>query len=80
MTSKPEGIEARYVLQMNHLAKTIDEVFRKREGFCLLVFPFAELDGRVRYISNADRASMLSAMKQFIARAEGRLPEGESLQ
>jgi hypothetical protein len=28
--------------------------------------------GTVNYISNAHRADMLSAMKEFIARAEGR--------
>ena len=41
-------------------------------GFALLVFPLNEpLGGRVNYISNADRASMVVALKELLARWEG---------
>lgn len=38
-------------------------------AFALLVFPPG--GGNVDYISNASRADMLTAMKEFINRAEG---------
>lgn len=46
----------------------------RKWGFALLVFKLGgPTDGdRMNYISNAERADMLVAMKEFIARAEGR--------
>ncbi len=38
-------------------------------GFALLVFDFGE-KGNLAYVSNADRADMLVAMREFIAKAE----------
>lgn len=68
---------------MNTLAHTLDEVFNgkvkpanRKVGFVLLAFNFGDTsDGRVNYISNAKRDEMLTAMKEFIARAEGRYEE-----
>lgn len=40
-------------------------------GFNLLIFNFGE-GGATFYISNAQRADMLKAMKEFIAKQEGR--------
>ncbi len=40
-------------------------------GFAVLIFKMGEVD-RMNYISNAVRADMLAAMKEFIARNEGR--------
>ena len=60
---------------MNNIAKLLSKIF-KPYGFSLLVFPFAQNDkgnGRMNYISNANREDMLAAMKEFIANAEGRL-------
>lgn len=52
----------------------------KRVGFAVFVFPFGETkDGRVNYVSNASRADMLVAVREWLARAEGRVqpaPEG----
>lgn len=81
----PDPISKRYHRRMNDLAKGIDKIFnpnkkRKDTGFVLLVFPFTEDitgTGRVNYISNAEREDVLTAMKEFIARAEGRYIEGE---
>ncbi len=40
-------------------------------GFAVLIFKMGEVD-RMNYISNATRADMLAAMKEFIACNEGR--------
>ena len=75
-------IEDEYLAMMNSIAKTLDDIFNgvdcaqgdKKTGFALLVFPFEDITGtgRVNYISNADREDMLTSMKEFIARNEGR--------
>lgn len=41
-------------------------------GIALMVFDFGE-KGRMNYISNASREDMLIALKEFIAKHEGRL-------
>lgn len=84
MSEQP--IQQAYIDQMRALAETLDEIFNgklrpKVTGFTLLVFPFGDSrDGRVNYISNADRPDMLNTMKEFIARAEGRITDKEQLQ
>lgn len=65
-------IQKEYVESMNALAHGIAAILGPDAGFALLVFPFGEKpEGRVNYISNADRKDMLVAMREFIARAEG---------
>ncbi len=62
------------------IARQLDLCFNgsgaaKRIGFCLFVFEFGKIDaGRVNYISNANRADMIVAVKEWLARAEGRVP------
>lgn len=74
-------IEQEYLDKMNAMAKSIDDFLNgverpRKVGFALLVFEFGNFDGgRVNYISNALRAEMLAAMKEFIARAEGMDPQ-----
>jgi hypothetical protein len=68
-----QKIEEKHSLVMNKLAEVLDDMF-DGYGFSLLVFPLNGADGRMNYISNADRACMLVAMKEFIARNEGRIP------
>lgn len=49
---------------------------KKKWGFAFLVFPFGEApEGRINYLSNAEREDMLVSMKEFIARAEGNYVE-----
>jgi hypothetical protein len=71
---------------MNTLAGALDEVFNgpatpdrvRTTGFALLVFPMGEDisgTGRVNYIGNGDRADMLIALKELVARWEGRVPD-----
>jgi hypothetical protein len=77
----PAPIEAEYREMMNALARALDDVLNpsgiKTVGFALLIFELGEATdkSRVNYICNADRADMLVAMKEFIARAEGRYVE-----
>jgi hypothetical protein len=80
MTHGP--IDPRHRANMNMLANAIDETLNgktkpRRLGFVMLVAEFGQIDdGRVNYISNGSRSDMLSMMKEFIARAEGRYAEG----
>ena len=63
----------------NTLAAELDKMF-KPYGFALLVFPMNTSDGRMNYISNAERESMIVAMKEFIAKHEHRHDETDVVQ
>ena len=71
-------IEPKFREQMNVIANLLDDSLNgdtrpRTVGFLLLMFDFGNPDGgRMNYISNAQRADMLCAMKEFIAHAEGR--------
>ena len=81
----PDPIDSRYLEQMNDLAKFLDKVFNgdrkpKRVGFALLVYNLGEDikgTGKINYIGNGERASVLTALKELVARWEGRYSEGE---
>lgn len=48
----------------------------RKVGFALLVYPFGDVkNGRVNYIGNGDRDLVRLAMKEVIARCEGRHAE-----
>ncbi len=63
---------------MQVIAHAIDDYFNgkrhpKRIGFALLVFPTDEPEGsRVNYVSSCSRRDMIAAMKEVVARLEGR--------
>lgn len=70
-------IQPAYRAQMNAVASALDVLFNgedkekdRKVGFVLLVFPFGE-EGRCNYISNADRADVVTMLKEQIARFEG---------
>lgn len=65
-------ITPEYYEQMNAIAGALKDIFQPA-AFALLIFPpdIKQGDGVVNYISNVERESMLVAMKEFIARAEG---------
>lgn len=76
-----DPIELRHREVLNDLAVALDArlnglpglpVSPSKVGFCLLVFPFNGADGRLNYISNAEREDMLTALREFIAYHEGR--------
>lgn len=69
--------------QMNALAAALDEMLNgpklpvrnRKYGFALFTFEFGKTEGgRVNYISNAGREDMLVAVREWLARAEGRVP------
>lgn len=70
-------IEDAYRDKMNHLAHALDDFFNdglkgedRKVGFMLLVFNFGDT-GRANYISNAERADVVTLLKEQIARFEG---------
>lgn len=65
-------IEAEVRAQMNAIGEVIGEALPDGYGFTLLVFGLGKHEGRMNYISSADRADMLAAMKELIANFEGR--------
>lgn len=76
-----DPIQQQYRALMNATAEGLDKIFNgdqhpKKVGFVLLSFEFGKTEGgRVNYISNADRADMIAAMNEWLARAEGRYAE-----
>lgn len=50
-------------------------------GFAIFIFEFGKTDGgRVNYVSNAARDEMLVAVREWLARAEGRVIETDTKQ
>jgi hypothetical protein len=75
-------IEPSRVAEMRVLARAIDELLNgdtkpKANGFVLLMFDMNSPDGRMNYISNANRDDMLCALKELIANFEGRMSSQE---
>jgi hypothetical protein len=79
-----DPIEQRYRDKMNRLARALNEYFngdvpnsQRTTGFVLLVFPFGSVPSRdrINYISNAERSDMITALKEIVARFEGRMME-----
>jgi hypothetical protein len=70
---KEQAIAPEVRRTMNELASFLAEEL-KPNGFSLLVFPFSNGEkvdqGRINYISNAERKDMLRAMRQFIDKNE----------
>jgi hypothetical protein len=82
-----DPIQAQYRARMNRLAKQIDEGLNgkhrpgqaRKLGFILLTAEFGKIDGgRVNYISNGERADMISMLREYLARVEGRYVEAPS--
>lgn len=76
-------IESAFREQMNTIAGFLDETFNgdkhgadRQTGFVLLVFPFTgpdgqKYDGRANYISNANRADIVTLLKEQLAYFSG---------
>ena len=86
MALEKEGpIEDKMRRVMNDIGQIIARTIKERGenyGFALLVFPMGEAQAgdRMNYISNAHRGDMIVAMKEFIAKAEGRYDDGAEKQ
>lgn len=74
-----DPIESEHHLVMNRLAHFIDEALNgplqpgvpRRIGFALLISEFGRIEGgRVNYISNGERESMLAMLREYLARVE----------
>lgn len=61
----------------NDIGARIGSALPPNYGFALLIFGTGESEGRMNYISNADRDEMVAALKELIARFEGRYTEEE---
>jgi hypothetical protein len=78
-------IDPRALAELQAIASAIDAELNKgvkppRVGFILLAFPFNRDDSRITYISNAERADVITALRELVARFEGRMidhPKGE---
>jgi len=70
-------IQAEHRDMMNAIAKSLDDIFNPGEtrkvAFVILTAKMGDYEGgRVNYISNGDRADIVTMMKELIARFEGR--------
>lgn len=78
-----QPIEPTLVAIMNDIGKVIGGALKEhtkyskdKYGFCLLMFGLGGSESmRMNYIANVVRKDMLAAMKEFIARNEGRYEE-----
>jgi hypothetical protein len=75
-------VEEAYRQKMQAVGQALDDTFNpnnampKQTGFVLLVFPFGDAQsGRINYLSNGVRQDVVTAMKELLARFEGRHPE-----
>lgn len=79
-----DPIQKEYHAAMNKLARHIDVTLNGKRrhgkppkvGFVLLTAEFNKVtDGRVNYISNGERATMITMLREYLARLEGRYSE-----
>lgn len=75
---KDNEITPEFREKMNDLAGRLDQFFNgpsrgtdRKIGFVLLVAPFNDDQGRVNYISNGERKTIVTMMKELIQRFEG---------
>jgi hypothetical protein len=73
---------------MNTMAQALDEAFNgdvrpKKVGFALLIYNLGEQlegTGRINYIGNGRRDEVLTALKELVARWEGRYSKTDTTQ
>lgn len=68
-----DPIEQAHREAMEAIMKALAELFPGM-GIALMIFDFGD-KGQLNYISNAERADVIAALKEFIARQEGRMPD-----
>lgn len=81
-------IEEKHRQLMNSLGRGIDDLLNgkgvapgaRKFGFALLVFDLNNTGGRMNYASNSNREDMIAAMKELLAKFEGRYHETEAQQ
>jgi hypothetical protein len=73
-------IEERFHLQMNAMARAIDETLNedlgdRKIGFCLMMFNIGDGPGRCNYIANVNRDDVVVLLKEQLAYFEGRMTD-----
>lgn len=75
--AKDDPVPPEFIEKMRMICEMIDLVFNGPPGqkplvaFAVLTARFDDIaGGRVNYMANCDRASMLAAMREYIARAD----------
>jgi len=67
-------IEPKYVSVLQTLGRDLNKLLNpdgvKRVGFAVLMFDLNTSEGRMNYISNAQREDMVTAMKEFLSNLE----------
>lgn len=56
--------------EANDLAKTVENKLPENTGFCILLFPFNDSNGRMQYISNGDRKCVAEAIKEWLDKVD----------
>ncbi len=69
-------VEKQYDKTMRALAQGVDRILNgdevpKKNGFILMVFPFADHEGRCNYMSNVQRDDVVILLKEQLARFQG---------
>jgi hypothetical protein len=71
-------VEPQFRQMMTAIARAVDEILngpspggKKKNGFILMCFPFEGHEGRCNYMSNANRADVVTMLKEQIKRFEG---------
>lgn len=64
----------------NRIGRVIGDALKAQThgewGFCLMIFPFKDFDGRANYISNARREDVVTLLREQLRRFEG-APDAE---
>lgn len=58
-------------MKLQKMAEQISKELPPKHGFILLAFPFDD-NSRLHYVSNCQRQDVIEAMKEFIAKTEGK--------
>lgn len=59
--------------------EVLPTLYGKRMGFAMMIFEFGD-SGQIDYVSNADRADMIVAVKEWLANMEGRIIQTDTKQ
>jgi hypothetical protein len=75
-----EKDDAKVRHDLQAIAHFVDKLIPFRWGFVILAFPIGTAEGRMNYVSNADRPDVVRAMYEFIEATKEKwgdhIPEG----
>lgn len=73
----PEEEDAQVVSRMQTLGRIVKRELPEKWGFIVLAFPFGTAEGRMNYVSNAERDDVVRAMYEFIEATKGHWAQHE---